>query len=211
MCDFESTLAFPMLEWTHVTVEIEWQAPPASSDAPEDYRPGLSVWFGSENVSITISSSANRRPREFIWRRPYEVQIGELETACRRSLVREVRVYDTKLHPGDAEFLSAIEPPPPDNLSELDAHVQAGLQTLFHNGVTCDGCDHHPLQGLRYNCVEGCDFDLCKKCYDAGINPAHLPVSPSHEKDHGFRVLQTRGFGAQGYLVPPPTAREANQ
>jgi hypothetical protein len=63
VCDFESTLAFPLLEWTHVTVEIEWQAPPASSDAPEDCRPSVSVWFGSEDVSITISSSVNRRPR----------------------------------------------------------------------------------------------------------------------------------------------------
>jgi hypothetical protein len=86
-------------------------------------------------------------------------------------------------------------------------------------------------------CVRACIEtipDLCKKCYDAGINPARtlafplrlalsaaitclttsvlpfgrargadLPVSPSHEKDHGFRVLQTRGFGAQGYLVDP--------
>jgi hypothetical protein len=33
-----------------------------------------------------------------------------------------------------------------------------------HNRVTCDGCQTHPIQGIRYKCSVCPDFDMCEKC-----------------------------------------------
>jgi len=33
-----------------------------------------------------------------------------------------------------------------------------------HNTVTCDGCNKHPIEGVRYKCAVCEDFDYCEKC-----------------------------------------------
>jgi len=34
----------------------------------------------------------------------------------------------------------------------------------IHQGLTCDGCNAHPIQGIRYKCSVCRDFDFCEKC-----------------------------------------------
>lgn len=33
-------------------------------------------------------------------------------------------------------------------------------------GTCCDGCQQYPMHGVRYHCVENCNFDLCEICKD---------------------------------------------
>jgi hypothetical protein len=47
---------------------------------------------------------------------------------------------------------------------------------MIHDGVTCDGCEVSPIQGLRFRCKSRADYDLCATCYtrkDSGDCSAH--------------------------------------
>jgi len=33
-----------------------------------------------------------------------------------------------------------------------------------HKNVICDGCNVHPIVGIRYKCSVLPDFDFCEKC-----------------------------------------------
>eukprot|EP00993_Chasmostoma_nieuportense_P005047 NODE_5686_length_625_cov_14.873494_g5522_i0.p1 GENE.NODE_5686_length_625_cov_14.873494_g5522_i0~~NODE_5686_length_625_cov_14.873494_g5522_i0.p1 ORF type:complete len:175 (-),score=27.32 NODE_5686_length_625_cov_14.873494_g5522_i0:101-589(-) len=43
----------------------------------------------------------------------------------------------------------------------------------------CDVCDAH---GTQYRCTEGCDYDVCTKCWKAGVRSHEVADSP-HKKD----------------------------
>lgn len=208
----ETTQAFPVLRWTHVTVEIEgWPEPSphlkAASPASDQPRPRFAIRFGTEDLGTDLS---DQRFNPWEWRRRSRVFVDDCEGSTRKSLIRDVRIYDGRLHQEDIAFLSTIVPPLPENMDAIEETVMTALrESVRHSSVTCDGCDAWPLVGLRYNCAESCNFDICKACYDAGINPTHLPVSPLHELDHGFRVLQTTGYSVRPYLVPPPHTPES--
>ena len=45
-----------------------------------------------------------------------------------------------------------------------------------HAGYWCDGCDIGPIVGIRYNCEDCFDFDLCESC----INDRPLHCDSSH-------------------------------
>eukprot|EP01121_Diplochlamys_sp_Union-15-3_P010637 TRINITY_DN3003_c0_g3_i1.p1 TRINITY_DN3003_c0_g3~~TRINITY_DN3003_c0_g3_i1.p1 ORF type:complete len:280 (-),score=53.46 TRINITY_DN3003_c0_g3_i1:23-805(-) len=39
-----------------------------------------------------------------------------------------------------------------------------------HWGVTCDGCNKHPIVGPRFKCIRCPDYDLCAQCESKGIH-----------------------------------------
>ena len=41
---------------------------------------------------------------------------------------------------------------------------------IVHHGVTCDGCNMHPITGPRYKCLVRDDYDLCGRCEAAGLH-----------------------------------------
>jgi len=60
-------------------------------------------------------------------------------------------------------------------------HNKFGDQ-IVHFGVTCDGCNKHPIVGNRYKC-QGCqDFDFCEKCY--------TELKEHHPKEHEFTKIE---------------------
>ena len=61
----------------------------------------------------------------------------------------------------------------------------------FHVTVMCDGCDMHPLVGLRYKCTSCEDYDLCQKCLQKGI----------HASDHKFMEIEPTHRGTYFILT----------
>ncbi len=50
------------------------------------------------------------------------------------------------------------------NLLYNIAADKARLDSYIHRGVTCDGCNTMPIQGIRYRCANCLDYDLCESC-----------------------------------------------
>jgi len=72
--------------------------------------------------------------------------------------------------------------------------VNNGDNVQTHVGVTCDGCQQHPLQGTRYQCTLCVNYDLCEKCEAKGAavhDPNHpmvkIPVPLRHHAFAGGR------------------------
>jgi hypothetical protein len=43
-------------------------------------------------------------------------------------------------------------------------------------GWICDGCRDHNPAGDRMRCADGCDYDLCARCFASGAEPLAAPV-----------------------------------
>jgi len=52
---------------------------------------------------------------------------------------------------------------------------QTRQETVVHSNITCDGCEMHPLCGVRYKCCVCPDFDFCERC-EASQNGTKHPV-----------------------------------
>ena len=42
-----------------------------------------------------------------------------------------------------------------------------------HFFIECSECEAHPIVGIRYNCLECYDYDLCQGCKDDKCHPEH--------------------------------------
>lgn len=71
------------------------------------------------------------------------------------------------------------------NSGESQSPSQAGM----HHGVTCDGCELHPIVGNRYKCVVCPDFDLCESCERKSLHPAdHAMIKLRADTDVSVRL-----------------------
>jgi len=68
--------------------------------------------------------------------------------------------------------------------------TNANGEVPIHLGVTCDGCESHPIMGTRYKCTVCDDYDLCAVCLKKGdVHPATHPMrqidTPLNNYSHG--------------------------
>jgi len=75
------------------------------------------------------------------------------------------------------------------------AQSQAQSTTVVHENYTCDGCNAHPIVGVRYKCSVCHDFDYCEKC-EANIEHPHPFLKIKKPEQMHFRG--GRGFGRFG-------------
>ena len=52
------------------------------------------------------------------------------------------------------------------------AHEQQ--MSMEHEGVSCDGCQASPIQGIRYKCTVCSNIDLCQTCETASVHSEHV-------------------------------------
>jgi hypothetical protein len=71
-------------------------------------------------------------------------------------------------------------------------------QANVRHGAACDGCNMNPLHGLRWNCTECDDYDLCSDCYHSDVHnldhaftciviPRQMIIAPASENNHKQR------------------------
>jgi len=65
----------------------------------------------------------------------------------------------------------------PQVMKEVKANFP---ESAVHHGITCDGCQVCPIQGIRWKCTVCPDYDLCDKCHTAEVH-----------KDHSFVKKET--------------------
>lgn len=63
-----------------------------------------------------------------------------------------------------------------DNIGNNDRDLDNYTSDDVNDGVACDGCEIRPLAGIRYNCLQCPDYDLCSKCRRSGKHGKHLFV-----------------------------------
>lgn len=62
-------------------------------------------------------------------------------------------------------------------------------ETVFHEYYECNGCRTKPIWGIRFNCMNCHDLDLCENCYDLQKVPdSH---KESHTREHMFESIET--------------------
>ena len=61
-------------------------------------------------------------------------------------------------------------------------------------GWICDGCRDQNPAGDRMRCAEGCDFDLCARCWADGAEPSRAEPAPASAAAGGSFVVAGAGM-----------------
>lgn len=59
--------------------------------------------------------------------------------------------------------------------SSHDSAEHSSKEGFLHQGIHCDSCNGQ-IYGLRYNCVQCFNYDLCSKCEAAGNHSLHVMI-----------------------------------
>eukprot|EP00808_Paulinella_micropora_P009154 g32930.t1 len=60
---------------------------------------------------------------------------------------------------------------------ELLVESAESKEATVHMGIICDGCNMHPIKGLRFKCTVCADYDLCEACEAKGVhNEKHVLI-----------------------------------
>jgi len=62
----------------------------------------------------------------------------------------------------------------------LDHRPWIPVVPLLHEGITCDGCNASPINGVRFKCTSCPDYDLCSTCF-IKKSPIHTGECNSHD------------------------------
>ena len=54
---------------------------------------------------------------------------------------------------------------------QIDSNASKKPEEVVHTRVACDGCDAHPIVGVRYKCSVCKNFDFCSKCEQRREHP----------------------------------------
>lgn len=68
----------------------------------------------------------------------------------------------------------------PQRGQSMENHAFVSSPAIIHRGITCDGCEKLDLTGVRFKCLDCCDFDLCSACI------ARPGVLEQHSTNHSF-------------------------
>jgi len=89
---------------------------------------------------------------------------------------------DVMCHSEQVGFFKALYRSQQGRLAELfQKKMFAWLPSvpLIHQNVVCDSCSQGPIYGLRFNCEECLDYDLCTACF----------LKNEHVQGHGFNMI----------------------
>mmetsp|Transcript_25818 Transcript_25818/g.29492 ORF Transcript_25818/g.29492 Transcript_25818/m.29492 type:complete len:1017 (+) Transcript_25818:302-3352(+) len=87
---------------------------------------------------------------------------------------------------------------------EETVESESESKPVVHQYVTCDECDAHNIEGIRYKCAICRDFDLCEKCE---VTSSHdHPFLKIRKPEHAPRMLIAVIDDEQN----PPTGEDGN-
>eukprot|EP01111_Echinosteliopsis_oligospora_P011225 TRINITY_DN364_c0_g1_i2.p1 TRINITY_DN364_c0_g1~~TRINITY_DN364_c0_g1_i2.p1 ORF type:complete len:436 (-),score=129.59 TRINITY_DN364_c0_g1_i2:131-1438(-) len=173
-----------------VTVNDSKKAIPSSAcpiDFLKDIIPQLSVG-NMENIAEKFQSiTLNGHPFD-----------GKLLT----QLLSNPAIQNILSQLGLSAYISSTPPPAPA--------TNANGEVPIHFGITCDGCEAHPIMGTRFKCTICDDYDLCGVCQSKGdVHPSSHPMrqidNPLPNNHHGSRggVCTRRRWGARPQQCQP--------
>jgi len=100
-----------------------------------------------------------------------EFYMWTVQTTSACSIGNTANFVLTSIINDPAEFLRSSYP--------LGRQLQASIpDEVIHHGVSCSGCSKPSITGIRYQCCECINFDLCSKCENAMVE------RPGHSADH---------------------------
>jgi hypothetical protein len=83
--------------------------------------------------------------------------------------------------------------------------VLVAAQSEVHRGVTCDGCNMHPIRGPRFKCTVRSDFDLCASC-EAAVPQPHPLVKIYAAAHHPSKLVYAFRDDASGAATAESSA-----
>ncbi|XP_068700098.1 uncharacterized protein [Montipora foliosa] len=69
------------------------------------------------------------------------------------------------------------------NLPDVGTVVVVGKSGVLHTNVPCNGCKKQAIEGIRWECCDCGNYNLCSLCY----------MNDKHVLDHGFNRVEAQG------------------